>query len=278
MISDSIYLIANNNWLFLTLIFILSLLVGSFLNVVIYRLPIILNNAWRSECQEFLHPEIEFDKPAHYTLSSPGSACPKCNTKIKWYYNIPVFSWLALKGKCNICKSRIGLKYPLIEFATAVLSVLVAWKFDATIQCVFALALTWMLIPLVFIDFAEQILPDRLVFPLLGLGLLAGANNVFISAEQSIYGALIGFSILWGICQVFKLITKKEGMGFGDLKLFATAGAWFGALALPNMLVIAAGTGALIGIALLIIKKGESLPYAFGPYIALGMWITLMTT
>ena len=275
MISETIALIQTNYWFFYSLVFFVSLMVGSFLNVVIHRLPIILNKEWLTECRSFLHPEDPLPEEDKYTLSVPRSACPKCGNQITWYQNIPVISWVMLKGKCSNCKSPISAKYPLIELATALLSFAAAWKFGATAQSIYAILLIWILIPLVFIDFAEQILPDRLIFPLIGLGLLAGANSIFISAEQSIYGALLGFTIIWVICQIFKIITKKEGMGFGDFKMFAAAGAWFGALAMPNILIIAAVSGAIVGIVLMAMR-GKSVPYAFGPYIALSMWITLM--
>lgn len=265
--TETILFIQENPNIFFVLVGVFSLLIGSFLNVVIYRLPIILDNEWRKQCHEYL--QLEYNQPAApFTLNTPPSHCPKCELKVKWYQNIPVLSWCLLKGKCGNCKLPISIRYPFIELITCLGSVGIAISFGVTIQTLSLLVLYWGCITLFFIDSDHQILPDRIVFPLLGLGLYLGTQNVFISAEQSIYGALIGFLSLWIICAIFKLITGKDGMGQGDFKLFAVFGAWGGVLLLPYIILMSSVMGCIIG-TVLYIKHKESRPFAFGTAITI---------
>lgn len=271
---ETIQFIQENPNVFYVLVGIFSLLVGSFLNVVIHRLPIILDNEWRQQCHDFL--EIENSQPTvPFTLSKPASHCPKCKSKINWYQNLPVLSWCVLKRKCGNCKQAISIRYPLIELITCLGSVGIALAFGVSIQALSLLILYWGSIALFFIDNDHQILPDRIVFPLLGLGLFLGTQNVFISAEQSIYGALIGFLSLWTVCALFKLITGKDGMGQGDFKLLAVFGAWGGALLLPYIILISSIVGCIIG-AILYMKHKESRPFAFGTAISVAGMIVLI--
>ena len=272
MLENSLELLAQNQLLLCLIVAIFSLCVGSFLNVVIYRLPIILKREWHNECQLFLHadnPQLDHSK---FTLSFPRSKCPTCESQIKWYQNIPVISWLALRGKCSSCKTGISIRYPLIELLTCVLSVIIVVKFGFSLKSLFGVLFTWMLIPLLFIDFAEQILPDRIVFPLIGIGLAINTHGVFVATDVSVWGCIIGFLSLWSVYIIYKLITGKEGMGYGDFKLLAAFGAWFGAGVLPTIILGSSIIGSLVGIYFLRVRK-QSLPFAFGPYLVLAGWV-----
>ena len=253
-----------------------GLFVGSFLNVVVYRLPIMMEKGWRRECKEFL--ELEADPQEEpFNLMVPRSACPSCGNLISACTNIPVISWLLLRGKCGNCKSKISVQYPLVELLTAILSLLVAMKFGATWQTVFALLFTWALICLALIDFHTTLLPDSITLPLMWLGLLISLAPVFVDAHHAIIGAAAGYMILWTIFQLFKLITGKEGMGFGDFKLLAALGAWMGWMKLPLIILLSSLTGAVIGIMMLVIFKHQrDKPIPFGPYLAIAGWIALM--
>lgn len=275
MLENIFLLLSLNDWLLYTVTGVLGLCIGSFLNVVIHRLPMILKKDWHNECQLFLHPENPELITDKLTLSFPHSRCPECKTRIKWYQNIPVISWIVLRGKCGTCKHPISCLYPFIELLTCILSIAVVFKFGATSQAFFGLILTWSLITLTFIDFAEQILPDRIVFPLIGLGLILSTYSIYIPSGISIWGAVIGFLSLWIVYILFKLITGKEGMGYGDFKLLAACGAWFGALSLPSVIIISSVLGSIVGIYFLKVKK-VSMPFAFGPYIAVAIWIHFM--
>ena len=273
-----------NPVVFYVLVGWLSLCVGSFLNVVIHRLPTMLNNYWRKECLQFLHPEDPLPDTPKYTLSQPASHCPKCEFKIRWYHNIPVFSWLALKGKCSGCKSRISARYPFVEALTMVLSLAVAFKFGFTLTTLFAIIFTHVTIAIFFIDFDHMIIPDRLVFPLIGLGLLINSQSLFVSPQMAIYGAVIGFLSLWIIYIIMKLLTGKEGMGYGDFKYLCAIGAWFGPLILHHIFIISALSAlAFVVVACTIIHKMKgdtSQPMrviAFGPHLAIAAWIVLIT-
>lgn len=264
--------IEANPFIFYIIVGWLSLSIGSFLNVVIHRLPMILDSQWRTECNQYLHPNEITPPPPKITLSHPRSHCPKCNFQLRWYHNIPVFSWLALKGKCSSCNNPISVRYPCIELLTMTLSLAVAWKFGFTLTTLFALIFVQVSIALFFIDLDHMILPDRLVFPLIGLGLLINTQSVFVSPELSIYGAVFGFLSLWTIYIIMKLVTGKEGMGYGDFKYLAAIGAWFGPLTLHHIFVISAvmGLAVAIGSAIKMKKLGHSQgsqPIAFGPYL-----------
>lgn len=262
--------------LFYAVVGILSLCVGSFLNVVIYRLPKIMENEWKEECHYFLHPNEPYPSQEKFTLSHPASTCPKCQHQIRWYENIPLISWfILLRGKCSYCSNPISIRYPLVELATMLASLIVAYLFGPSIAAVVSIIFTWVLIALIGIDFDTQLLPDRLVYPLLGLGLAVNSFGIFISPSQAIWGTLLGFLSLWSVCVIFKLITGKQGMGHGDFKLLAAVGAWLGAGLLPFVIFTSAVLGSIVGGILFAIYK-ESRPFAFGPYIAIAAWVALL--
>lgn len=257
-----------------------SLIIGSFLNVVVYRLPKMMHNTWYLECREFLADEIKDIPPKKIdplTLSKPDSTCPKCGHKIRFYENIPVLSWLVLRGKCSQCKNSISSRYPLVESATALLSLVIANQFGVTVETLLLLVLTWGLICLTLIDFDHMLLPDQIVMPLLWLGLLVNVNNTFVPLSDAVIGAVIGYMSLFSVFWLFKLLTGKEGMGHGDFKLFALFGAWLGWQLLPILILMASVVGAVVGIALMLFnnhQREQAIP--FGPYLALAGWITLL--
>ncbi|RMD71447.1 MAG: prepilin peptidase [Gammaproteobacteria bacterium] len=254
---------------------LLGLVVGSFLNVVIHRLPIMLERRWRRECATFLGQEVE--EGARLDLLYPPSHCPHCGHRIKAGENIPLLSYLLLRGRCSACRAPISPRYPLVEFLTAALSVLVVWRFGPSLQAAFALPLVWALIALSFIDLDRQILPDEITLPVLWAGLLASLIPVFADPESSILGAAAGYLLLWGVYQAFRLLTGKEGMGYGDFKLLALLGAWLGWQALPLIILIASLAGSLVGIALILLKgHHRDTPIPFGPFLALGGFIALL--
>ena len=262
-------------WLAYGVIAILGLCVGSFLNVVIYRMPLMMQRQWTQDCQVYLHPDQPLAEPQPLTLSQPASRCPSCGHVIRWYENIPLISWLALRGRCSACNTSIGIRYPLVEIGTMLASIAVFSVFGPTLTMLAALGLTWCLIALTGIDFDTQLLPDRITLPLAGAGLFANSMGLFVSPIQSILGYVMGFLILWIVYIIFKLITGKEGMGYGDFKLLAALGAWLGPLMLPLIILLSSVVGAIIGIILLRIRK-ENQPFAFGPYIAIAGFIALL--
>ena len=268
------YLIQSPTALYLT-VGIISLCVGSFLNVVIYRTPKMMEQEWRQDCQMLLHPDQAIIDEDKLTLSKPASTCPKCKTPIRWYQNIPVISWLFLRGKCGECENPIGIRYPLVEVLTAVCSLVVVAVFGPSLQMLFGLILTWTLIALTFIDFDTQLLPDRYTLPLAALGLAVNSYALYTSPTSAIWGYLIGFLCLWVVYYLFKIVTGKEGMGYGDFKLLAALGAWMGPFLLPLIVLLSSLVGAIIGIILMKIKK-ENQPFAFGPYIAIAGWIAFL--
>lgn len=272
--------------LFSALTGIIGLLVGSFLNVVIYRLPIMMQREWRKECTEYLQIDQESpkadaldgtDKEESFNLVFPLSRCPGCNTPIKPYQNIPVISYLFLRGKCATCGCRISMRYPVIEAFTAATSIMVAWHFGYTPQAVFALLLSWSLIALIFIDIDHQLLPDSITLPMLWLGMCLSLFNVFTDAHASIIGAVAGYTALWAVFHLFKLATGKEGMGYGDFKLLALFGAWLGWQYLPIIILLSSLVGAIIGLGMIIfVKHDHNVPIPFGPYLAVAGWIALL--
>ena len=253
----------------------LSVCIGSFLNVVIYRTPKMMEQEWQQECQMLLHPEQALIDHSKLTLSKPASTCPKCHTSIRWYQNIPIISWLVLRGKCGSCQNPISIRYPLIELLTLVCSLTVVAVFGASVQMILGLIFTWVLIALTFIDFDTQLLPDRFTLPLAALGLGINSFAIYTTATAAIWGYLIGFLCLWVVYYLFKLITGKEGMGYGDFKLLAALGAWMGPLLLPLIVLLSPVVGAIIGIVLMKMR-GENQPFAFGPYIAIAGWIAFL--
>jgi leader peptidase (prepilin peptidase)/N-methyltransferase len=280
-------LLQNNMSAALIVFGLLGLCVGSFLNVVIHRMPLMMFYSWRQECSEFMsqQPDITPEQSAvlaqavandtPITLSRPASRCPHCAHKIKWCENIPLVSWLALRGRCSECQASIGVRYPVVELVTALLSALVIYHFGVSATGLSALILVWTLIALTGIDFDTQLLPDRLTFPLAGLGLAVNSQGWFVSPTQSIWGLLLGFLSLWIVVKVFYLITKKHGMGQGDFKLLAVLGAWLGPMMLPLIILLSSLLGSIVGI-ILMKKQGESKPFAFGPYIAVAGIIALL--
>ena len=280
-------LLQENMTLTLVVFGLLGLCVGSFLNVVIHRTPLMMVAAWRQECSQFMAEQADMP-PEHtqplanivaadpsITLSTPASRCPHCAHKIKWYENVPLISWLILRGRCSDCKAAIGLRYPIVELVTALLSMLVIYQFGVSAVGLSALILVWTLVALTGIDFDTQLLPDRLTFPLAGLGLAVNSQGWFVSPTQSIWGLLLGFLSLWVVVKIFYLITKKHGMGQGDFKLLAVLGAWLGPTMLPLIILLSSLLGSIVGI-ILMKKQGESRPFAFGPYIAIAGIIALL--
>ncbi|GAB6139741.1 A24 family peptidase [Methylosoma difficile] len=271
-------LLAYNSYLVAALAGLFGLMVGSFLNVVIYRLPIMMQRNWRKECTEYLQLEpnpTDDDEP--FNLMVPLSRCPNCQTPIKPYQNLPVVSYLLLKGRCAACSQPISSRYPLIEAFTALLSVFVAWHFGYSAQCGFALLLTWSLVALSFIDIDHHLLPDSINLPLIWLGLILSLFNVFTDAHTSIIGAVAGYMGLRMVYHLFKFATGKEGMGFGDFKLLALFGAWLGWQYLPLIILLSSLVGAVIGISMMIfVKRDHNIPIPFGPYLAAAGWIAML--
>ena len=254
---------------------VLSLCIGSFLNVVIYRTPKMMENEWHEECQMLLHPEQAIIDEEKLSLSKPASTCPKCSKPIRWYQNVPVLSWLALRGKCGTCQNPISIRYPFVEILTAICSLTVVAVYGPTLQMVFGVLFTWILITLTFIDFDTQLLPDRFTLTLAAIGLGVNTFHLYTSSSSAIWGYIIGFLCLWIVYYLFKIVTGKEGMGYGDFKLLAALGAWMGPLLLPLVILLSSVVGAIIGIILLKIRK-ENQPFAFGPYIAIAGWIAFL--
>ena len=254
---------------------VLSLCIGSFLNVVIYRTPKMMENEWHEECLMLLHPEQAIIDEEKLSLSKPASTCPKCSKPIRWYQNVPVLSWLALRGKCGTCQNPISIRYPFVEILTAICSLTVVAVYGPTLQMVFGVLFTWILITLTFIDFDTQLLPDRFTLTLAAIGLGVNTFHLYTSPSSAIWGYIIGFLCLWIVYYLFKIVTGKEGMGYGDFKLLAALGAWMGPLLLPLVILLSSVVGAIIGIILLKIRK-ENQPFAFGPYIAIAGWIAFL--
>jgi leader peptidase (prepilin peptidase)/N-methyltransferase len=254
---------------FISISVLLGLMVGSFLNVVIHRLPKMMELEWHRNCRELQGEELL--PQATYTLAVPRSACPGCGHKITAMENIPVISYVFLRGKCSGCKNPISLRYPLIEALTGALTGLIAWHFGYSSLTVFAWIFTFALIALTFIDFDTQLLPDDITLPLLWLGLLYNLDGGFTTVQSAVVGAAGGYLILWSIYWIFKLATGKEGMGYGDFKLLAAIGAWFGWQLLPAVILLSSLAGSIIGVGMIVLARhGRSTPIPFGPYLALG--------
>jgi len=279
-------------WFYLTTIGLVSLCVGSFLNVVIYRLPLMMQCEWQSECRILLDDELNKNPPkpdnsqpnnsnsgtnSPFNLVKPNSTCPKCKTAIKAWQNIPVVSWLFLKGKCASCSNPISARYPIVEAITALLSLVVAYKLGATEQALLYIAITWALVALTFIDIDHMLLPDQITLPLVWLALIAAVLGYTVTPTDAIIGAACGYLSLWSVFWLFKLLTGKEGMGYGDFKLLAVFGALLGWQSLLTIILLSSVVGAIIGIALLTIQgKDKATPIPFGPYLAISGWITML--
>lgn len=261
---------------FLFIIFFFGLSVGSFLNVVIYRLPAILEQGWKAECAELNNQPLESTE-SQLTLSTPASRCPECGHKIRAWENIPVLSYLILKGRCSACQAHISIRYPLIEVTAGLLSVIIAWHFGFTTITAGALLLTYALISLSMIDVDHQILPDNITLPVLWLGLFLNLFETYTDLASAVIGAIAGYLSLWSVFWLFKLLTGKEGMGYGDFKLLALFGAWLGWQYLPQIILLSSIVGAVIGIGMIAIRgRDRNIPIPFGPYLAIAGWISLL--
>lgn len=277
---------------FLSLVFIVSLLVGSFLNVVVYRLPIMMEREFTAEYHAYYEADAQVfpndentnsntqpspPPPVVFNLIKPDSTCPACGHRIRAWENIPVISYLFLKGRCASCKTAISPRYPIVELTTALVCLGVAWHFGATGQGSLAILTCWFLIPMVLIDFDRMLLPDQLTLPLLWIALIASTQQVFVDPTTAIIGAAAGYLCLWSVYWLFKLITGKEGMGYGDFKLLAALGALVGWQGLPVIIIMSSLVGAVVGIALMFKKQSNgSIAIPFGPYLAVAGLITLM--
>jgi leader peptidase (prepilin peptidase)/N-methyltransferase len=294
---------------------LLGLLVGSFLNVVIHRLPKMMEHEWREQCAELAALDAERAAAASapaagapsgsgsprtppglqtgasadataapkYNLITPRSACPHCGAAIGALQNVPVLSWLLLRGRCASCRAPIPARYPIVELATGVLSALVAWQFGWGWESAFGLVITWFLVAMTGVDLDTQLLPDSLTLPLLWLGLLAaafvgrGAHTIPVDLHSAVLGAAFGYLSLWSIYHLFRLATGKEGMGYGDFKLFGALGAWLGWQMLLPVILFSAATGAVVGIAMILMRRhGRDVPMPFGPFLAAAGWLVMM--
>ena len=289
MLNELATLYVEAPLLFAGSVFVLGLVIGSFLNVVIYRLPIMLDRDWRAQAAELIDKAAPGSPPtpatpAPFNLLTPRSACPSCKAPIKAWQNVPVLSWLALRGRCAACKTSISARYPLVELATGLLSAWVAWRFGFGAAAACALTVTWALIALTGIDLDHQLLPDDITLPLLWAGLLAAvlAGPVAgaalpVAPQDAIIGAAAGYLSLWLVYHAFRLITGKEGMGYGDFKLFAALGAWLGWKMLPLVILLSAATGAIIGLSMIVLRgRDRAAPMPFGPYLAAAGWLAMM--
>ena len=267
MADAIIFLSDPGYWIWTALI--LGLLVGSFLNVVIHRLPLMMERQWKQECQLTLNPDQEPEESERYNLIVPASACPKCNHRIRPWENIPVISYLFLRGKCSGCKTPISIRYPIIELVSGLLAMGSAVVYGPGMTSFLVIILCWLLLAMSMIDIDHQLLPDSLTLPLLWIGLLANASGMFTSLEEAVYGAVAGYLSLWSVYWLFKLVTGKEGMGYGDFKLLAALGAWMGWQFLPLIILLSSFVGAFIGIGMIVIRgRDRNIPIPFGPYLA----------
>jgi leader peptidase (prepilin peptidase)/N-methyltransferase len=277
-------LLADSPLLFIGIASLLALLIGSFLNVVIYRLPVMMERDWRAQCDEISSTPADNLPEGRFDLTVPRSRCPTCDHQITALQNIPVLSYLFLGGKCGNCKAPISRRYPAIELLTAVLSGVVAWRFGFGWEAAAGIALTWTLIVVSMIDIDHQIIPDSISLPLIWAGLFLslfhpheGAQILFVDPQTAIAGGLAGYLSLWSIYHLFRLLTGKEGMGYGDFKLLAALGAWLGWQMLPLIILLSAVVGAISGILMIVIKRHErSVPIPFGPYLAAAGWIAML--
>ena len=281
-------LFASSPLIFVAVVFLFSLLIGSFLNVVIYRLPIMMEREWRAQCAEFVGSTVsdagqEADSE-RFDLVTPRSRCPSCGNPITALQNVPVVSYLFLRGRCANCKTSISARYPIVELMTAVLAAIAAWRFGFGMEAAAAVLLTFALITISVIDIDHQIIPDSISLPLVWIGLtlslfhpVAGAEVLFVDPKTAIVGALAGYLSLWSVYHLFRLLTGKEGMGYGDFKLLAALGAWLGWQMLPLIILLSAIVGACVGIAMIVFRRHDrNIPIPFGPYLAAAGWIAML--
>ena len=289
MLSELAAIYAGNTGLFAGSVFVLGLVVGSFLNVVIYRVPRMLEHGWRAQAEEILREgdaatsRAEAAAAPKFNLWTPRSACPACRTPIKARHNLPVLGWLVLRGRCAACGARISVRYPVVELATGWASAMVAAHFGFGVPAAAGLVVTWMLIALTGIDIDHQLLPDGITLPLLWAGLAAaalwgsGPAGLPVTPREAILGALAGYLSLWLVYHAHRLLTGKEGMGYGDFKLFAALGAWLGWRMLPLIIVLAAAAGAVLGIAMIVFRgRDRAAPIPFGPYLSVAGWLAML--
>jgi len=274
---ELLHQVQSNAFVFSLLAAVLGLIIGSFLNVVIYRTPIVLMRNWQRDCQDLSGQAESTAAHEKFNLVTPRSRCPHCGHAITALENIPVVSYLWLRGKCSACRKPISLRYPFVEILSATLAAVTAWHFGFNAAGIAAVALTWLLIALAFIDIDHQLLPDVMVLPFLWVGLLLNLFNVFTSLPQAVVGAVAGYLSLWLVFHLFKLVTGKEGMGYGDFKLFALFGAWLGWQSLPLIILLSSFIGALIGISLIVFQgRDRAKPLPFGPYLAVAGWVAML--
>ncbi|MFT4561572.1 MAG: leader peptidase (prepilin peptidase)/N-methyltransferase [Gammaproteobacteria bacterium] len=272
-----IELLQLNPTLFTVVAGIMGLLVGSFLNVVIHRLPLMMEREWRGECESFLSSDSTPDESEPFNLMTPRSRCPSCNHEISALENIPVISYVVLGGKCKACKASISARYPVIEVTSAIVAIAVSLRFGFGAAGISALALSWCLISLAAIDMDTQLLPDAITLPLLWAGIIVNFFGVFVSLKESVLGAILGYLSLWTVFWGFKLATGKDGMGYGDFKLLAVLGAWLGWQVLPIVIIVSSVVGACFGISMMLFAAHDkSKPIPFGPYLAIAGWIALI--
>lgn len=277
-------LLSGSSLLSVSFVFLFSLLIGSFLNVVIYRLPIMMEREWRAQCRELAETPAAEVPEERFNILEPRSRCPSCGHRISALENVPLLSYLFLRGRCAGCGRRISARYPVIELLTAVMATVAAWRFGFGWEAAAAMLLTYCLITVSVIDIDHQIIPDSISLPLLwvGLGLslvhpLPGADVLFVAPKTSIVGALAGYLTLWSVYHLFRLLTGKEGMGYGDFKLLAALGAWLGWQMLPLIILLSAVVGAAVGITLIALRKHDrNVPIPFGPYLAAAGWIAML--
>ena len=256
---------------------LICLCIGSFLNVVIYRLPRSLMAQWHTECEQFLQQHPDTKSPSSLSLSWPASHCPHCQTPLRMWHNIPILSFLCLRGHCAFCQVKISWRYPIVEGSCLLVSAMVIYHFGLTPQAALVLVFSFLLLVMIFIDIEHQLLPDSLTMGLLWLGLMSNYFALFVSLHQAVLGALLGYLSLWSIMHLYQYLTGKQGMGHGDFKLFAALGAWLGWQALPYIIILASLTGIIFGSFILWRQQQDkNTPIAFGPYLAIAAWIMLL--
>ena len=256
---------------------IFGLIVGSFLNAVIHRLPIMMERQWQQQSEAILHPEKAPEPLPAYNLVVPASTCPSCQHKIRAWENIPVISYLFLRGKCSACRTPISFRYPAIEILSALMTVMIGLTYGVTLQTLIFCLFGWSLLALTMIDYDTQLLPDDITLPLLWAGLIVNSFELVVTLEQALWGAIAGYLSLWSVYWIFKLVTGKEGMGYGDFKLLAALGAWLGWMKLPLIILLSSLVGTIAAILLIVSKRQErSNPIPFGPYLAIAGFVALI--